>query len=624
MKNLNRLLALFLVPIVILTGCSVDASELYDIASAGLEGAVSDSGETKNTGYSPVTPSAIKHDYKWWQKTHAYEIYVASFQDSNGDGTGDINGIRQRLKYLKELGVGAVWLTPVYASPMVDNGYDVSDYYAINPLFGTMEEMDALIDEAARYDIKIVMDLVYNHTSDQNKWFIESAKSRDNEYSDWYIWRDAKPDGSEPNNWRSIFGGSAWTWCEARGQYYLHTFAPQQPDLNWENPEVRQALYDIANFWADKGAGGFRMDAIPYIKKPADFSDGPVDDVDGLSSIHDATANTDGILDYLKEFKESVTVGRDIFTVGEANGVAASDLKYWVGDNGVFDMLFEFSHINLEFDGAEVWCKAKDWKLADLKKALTDSQEATANNGWYPIFFENHDKPRSIDHYFPEDADPVLAGRAMGTILLTLRGTPFIYQGEAIGLKNVKWDSIDDFNDINTKSQYELALENGYSPEEALDIVSRYSRDNARTPVQWTTEANAGFTTGTPWLPVHEDYVSQNAMVEESDDASVLSWYKALVNYKEENPVLIYGDYSEVFHDSEQIYAFIREDEYEKQLIAVNFTGEEAKFDMASEGLKAADRPDNIISSYQDIPGMDESVIGVLRPYEAVVIMCEK
>ena len=342
---------------------------------------------------------------KWWQKTAAFELYPKSFLDTTGSGTGDLKGIIRKLDYLASLGIGIVWITPVFRSPMVDNGYDVADYYSIDPSYGTMEDMDELFAEAKKRNIRIVLDLVYNHTSEQNAWFIESRRDRTNPKADWYIWRDAKEDGSAPTNWRGIFGGSAWTWCEERKQYYLHTFAEQQPDLNWANPEVRQELYRIANFWIDKGAGGFRVDAISYVRKPDVFKDGEPDGEDGMVSVHDMTANTPGILEYLYEFRQNVSEGKDIFTVSEANGVKANELKYWVGEHGAFDMLFEFSHVNLEFKGVETWCKPDPWKLADLKKALRDSQEATKDNGWYPIFFENHDKPRSISHYFPEDAE---------------------------------------------------------------------------------------------------------------------------------------------------------------------------------------------------------------------------
>ena len=564
---------------------------------------------------------------KWWQQTNVYEIYVNSFQDSDGNGYGDLNGIRSRLDYLKDLGVGAIWLTPVYASPMVDNGYDVEDYYKINPRYGTMEDMENLIREAKEKGIRIVMDLVYNHTSDQCQWFLESSKSKTNEYSDWYIWRDPGPDGKEPNNWRSIFGGSAWTWCEARGQYYLHTFAVQQPDLNWENPEVRKALYDIANFWIDKGAGGFRMDAITYIKKPEDFTDGPEDGIDGMAGIHNMTANTEGILDYLNEFKEKVCKGRDIFTVAEANGVGPDQLNKWVGKDGAFDMLFEFSHTNLAQKGSEAWYDAGGWPLTDLKKALSDSQAATAHNGWYPVFFENHDRPRSINHYFPEDADPVLAGKAMAAILMTLRGTPFIYQGEELGMTNVDWSSINDYNDINTKNQYQMALDAGYSDQGAMEYVHQFSRDNARTPMQWDDSSQAGFTNGKPWLKVHKDYQKVNARAQKRDPKSILSMYKRLASLRQRLPVLLSGSYEEVLADSEEIYAYIRENEEDKLLIMVNFTGNNVSFDPAGAGIKADEKVDCILSSYDRADEKEEGKKksykpGDLRPYEAVILRC--
>ena len=549
---------------------------------------------------------------KWWQKTNVYEIYINSFQDSDGDGYGDINGIRQRLDYLADLGVGAIWLTPVYASPMVDGGYDVSDYYAINPRYGTMEDMDALIREAKKKNIRVVMDLVFNHTSDQCQWFQESAKSKDNPYSDWYIWRDAKPGGGEPNNWRSIFGGSAWTWNEQRKQYYLHTFASAQPDLNWENPEVRKALFKVANYWVDKGVGGFRMDAIPYIKKPAGLPDGTPDDSEGRASIHAMTANTDGILDFLNEFKQQVTQGKDVFTVGEANGVKPEDLPQWVGDNGVLDMVFMFNHLV----DTEVWSKSKKKTLSDLKKALTDSQSATAVNGWYPIFFENHDLPRSINAYFPEGADPVLAGKAMGTVLLALRGTPFIYQGEELGMTNVKWDSIDQYNDFNSHSQYDMAIKAGYSEKEALDFVHDFSRDNARTPMQWDASKNAGFTTGKPWLPLGDDVRTVNAEAEAKDPQSVLNWYKKLITFRRDNAVMIDGSYREVLSDSPSIYAFVRQDQSDKMTVLVNFTENDAAYDPKAAGLINDGKDKILLDNYEDGSGK----IGVLRPYEAMII----
>ena len=470
---------------------------------------------------------------KWWQNTIVYQVYPKTFRDASGNK--GLRAITNTLDYLKDLGVGAIWITPFYPSPMVDNGYDISDYTGIDEQYGSMKDFEELISEANKRGIKIVMDLVFNHSSDQHKWFLESKQSRDNPKADWYIWRD------KPTNWRSIFGGSVWTWNEDRQQYYLHTFAKEQPDLNWENPEVRQALYDAANYWLDKGVGGFRIDAITYIKKPAEFLYGTPDGQDGLINVHTMTANTPGILDFLHEFKRKVFDGHDIFTVGEANGVKAEELPQWVGRNGVFDMLFEFSHTTLAYSESEFWCYPREWKLTELKGALRNSQEATKINGWYPVYFENHDRPRSINYYMPEGADKIKAAQALATILLTMRGTPFIYQGEEVGMCNADWKNIDEINDIQSHGQYDFALSEGFTPEQALKFVSFFTRDNARTPIKW------------------------------NNSDAVLSWYKTLAKFRLENPELITGDYNEILRDSEEIFAYTRGN----ITVAVNFSVKE-------------------------------------------------
>ena len=506
----------------------------------------------------------------WWQNTAVYQIYPKSFNDTRGKGTGDIRGITEKLDYLKSLGAGALWLTPVYPSPMVDNGYDISDYCGIHPDFGTLADMEELIAEAKKRDMRIVMDLVYNHSSDRHPWFLESKKSRTNAKSDWYIWRAPKADGSAPTNWRGIFGGSAWTYCEERGQYYLHTFAEAQPDLNWENPEVREALFAAANFWLRKGVGGFRIDAITYIKKPAVFTDGEPDAPDGMASIHEMTANTPGILDFLHEFRARVFDGHDIFTVGEANGVSPEELPLWVGENGVFSMLFEFSHVLVPYEGGECWSKM-------------------------------------LDYFFPKGADKKLAAKALAAVLFTLRGTPFIYEGEELGMTNVAWDSIDAYDDISSHGQYALALEDGFSKEEALGFVHFNSRDNARTPMQWTKEKHAGFTTGTPWLPVNENYREINAAAEEEDKDSVLHFYRHLVRLRETMPALLDGVYEELLADDEQIYAFSRTEGSSRIKTAVNFS-------LASAPLPAGFlRGRRLAGNYDDAPK------DALRPLEAVI-----
>lgn len=535
-------------------------------------------------------------DFEWWKKTVCYEIYPSSFQDSNGDGIGDIPGITSRLDYLASLGVGCIWVTPVYASPMKDNGYDVADFYKINPLYGTMEDMENLIAEADKRNIKIVMDLVFNHVSEESAWFQESKKSKDNPKSDWFIWRD------KPNNWRGIFGGSAWKWCEERKQYYLHTFGDFQPDLNWENPEVRNALYDIANFWIQKGVGGFRMDAVVYIKKPADFADGKPDASDGMVLIHEMTANRDGILDYLHEFKKKVLDGKNVFTVGEANGIRPEELKHWVGSEGVFDMLFEFNHLQ----GGDIWYNPNLLSTLDLKKAIFQSEKATATNGWYPVFFENHDKPRSVNAYFPDSADKALASKALMTLLLTLRGTPFVYEGEEIGMSNVEWDSIDAYNELNSRSQYEMALQEGFSHEQAIGFVKALSRDNARTPMQWNSEFNAGFTTGKPWLPLNENFVQLNVATQEKDSNSPLAYFRKLVRLRKENPVLLQGTFTPILAEDPQIFAFRRSLDGKTVTVLVNLSEKDARYALSLlSGQK-------LLLSNEEAP-----TLGVLRPFEA-------
>ena len=548
------------------------------------------------------------NELAWWQKTIAYEVYPKSFLDTAGQGTGTIAGIAQKLDYLQQLGVGAIWITPCYKSPMVDNGYDVQDYYAIDPSFGTMDDMDELIARGREHGVRVVMDLVFNHTSDQCAWFQASKESRDNEYADWYVWRDAKPDGSAPTNWRSIFGGSAWEWCEERGQYYLHTFAKQQPDLNWECADVRKALFDIANYWADKGVGGFRIDAITYIKKPPVFEDGPADGEDGLYPVHNATANQPGILEYLHEFKAAVRDGRDIFMVGEANGVAADELDQWVGTDGVFDMLFEFSHTHVPMGEAEIWCRPVTWELADLKRALVASQRATATNGWYPAFFENHDQPRSTVNFFRCDGPLASKAKVLGAVLLTTRGTPFLYQGEELGFGNAAWKSIDEFDDVQTRAQYDFAKNEGLSDAEALAACVRFSRDNARTPLQWDASEHAGFSTAKPWLPVHDDFATCNVAAQEADPSSPLAWYRKLAALRAARPELVAGDWHELLSGDKNIFAFERTLDGARTVTLANFCDEDVTYDASLvAGL-------SVLAASQD-----NATAGVLRPLEAVI-----
>ena len=577
------------------------------VTAASLSGC--DMSPDPNAWKNEPTAEAAKNAMEWWQKTVVYEAYPKSFLDTKGAGTGTIAGITAKLDYLESLGVGAIWLTPVFRSPMKDNGYDVADYYDIDPSFGTMEDMDELIARAREHGIRIVMDLVMNHTSDENAWFEESAASRDNDKADWYIWRDAAEDGGAPTNWRGIFGGSSWTWCESRQQYYLHTFADFQPDLNWECEAMREELYRMARFWLDKGVGGFRIDAVTYIKKP-DFEDGEADGADGMAAVHGMTANTEGILDFLGEFKREVMEGTDAFTVGEANGVPAEELSQWVGERGVFDMIFEFSHILVPLGGSEVWCEPADWKLSELKAALTSSQANTADEGWYPIYFENHDQPRSVNQLLPDATDKAAGAKMLGCVLMTLRGTPFVYEGQELGYENVAWDSIDEYDDVSSHNQHAIALARGCSEEEALACVHAHSRDNARTPMQWDASENAGFTSGTPWLPVHDDYRTCNVSAQSEDDASVLAWYRRLAELRRDFPVFVAGDYTELLPQSEEVYAFSRSFRDERAVVLANFTERDVSYDGALvEGLACA------LSTH------GESSPGTLRPLEAAVYL---
>jgi alpha-glucosidase len=546
---------------------------------------------------------------KWWQRTLVYQIYPKSFLDTTGSGTGDLKGITAKLDYLQSLGAGALWLTPVYPSPMVDNGYDIADYCAIDPAYGTMADMEELIAEARKRGIRIVMDLVYNHSSDQHPWFLASRRDKQDPKRGWYIWRDPRADGSAPTNWRSIFGGPAWTLDDKTGQYYLHTFAAGQPDLNWENPEVRKALFASANFWLDKGIGGFRIDAITYIKKPA-LVDGVPDAADGLAGIHGITANTPGILDFLHEFRREVFEGHDIFTVGEANGVAADELPDWVGADGVFDMLFEFSHVNLGLAaGQEVWCHPCRWQLQELKKALFDSQAATARQGWCPIFLENHDQRRAVDHFFPKPIkDKARGAKLLGMLLFTLRGTPFVYEGQELGFANMELGSIEAYDDISSQGQYDLALAEGKTPAEALHYVQYFSRDNARTPMQWDAGPQAGFTSGEPWLPVHPDYRQQNAAAEQADVRSVLHWFRWMARLRAESRVLLAGMTYPCLVDDAKVMAFDRALDGEVLRIVLNFTEETAE---VPRGFLMGSR---LAGNYEGMPGER------LRPLEALLL----
>lgn len=510
---------------------------------------------------------------KWWHDKVAYQIYPKSFLDSNGDGIGDLRGIISKLDYLKELGVDIIWLSPIYKSPFVDQGYDIANYYAIAEEFGTMEEFDELLAEAKKRDMYIIMDLVINHCSDKHEWFQKALADPDGEYADYFYFRKGK-NGNPPSNYRSYFGGSCWEPVPGTDKYYFHMFAKEQPDLNWENPKLRQALYDMINWWLDKGLAGFRIDAIINIKKDLTFSDLEPDGADGLASCWKMVERVSGVDELLEELKENTFQKYDAFTVGEVFNMKKGDLVKFIGENGHFSTMFDFGAHLITEHGEHGWYDAPALDFKTWREVIFRSQLEAQECGFEANIIENHDEPRGASRYLPEYAQTPDGIKMLGTVSLLLRGIPFIYQGQEIGMKNAIWDSVDAFNDINTKDQYHIAREAGLSDAEALAVCNRLSRDNARTPMQWTTDANAGFTTGTPWLPVNTNYRTINVAAEETDAGSVLNYYRRLTAVRkspEYREVFTYGEFVPAYEDSDTVMAYYRVDEKQRVLVAANF-----------------------------------------------------
>ena len=535
---------------------------------------------------------------QWWHSSVVYQIYPRSFKDSNGDGIGDINGIREKLDYLKELGIDVIWLSPVYKSPNDDNGYDISDYCDIMDEFGTMEDMDNLLKEANERGIKILMDLVVNHTSDEHKWFIEAKKSKDNEYRDYYIWRD-KVEGHEPNELGSCFSGSAWQYDETTGQYYLHLFSKKQPDLNWENEKVRNEVYKMMNFWVDKGIGGFRMDVIDLIGKVPDEM---------------ITGNGPKLHEYLQEMNKAALEGKDLLTVGETWG-ATPDIAKLYSNPGrkELSMVFQFEHIGLDqIEGKEKW-DVKSLELLDLKKVLSKWQTELEGQGWNSLFWNNHDLPRIVSRWGNDKEYRIESAKMLATLLHGMKGTPYIYQGEELGMTNVRFDDINDYNDIESLNMYKDRLSKGYSHNEIMESIYAKGRDNARTPMQWDDSENAGFTTGTPWLAVNKNYDKINAKQCLQDENSIFNHYKKLIDIRKNNDTIIYGDYKLLCEDDENIFAYVRELNGDKILVVCNFYDKdvEFKFDGDFNYSKL------LLSNYNDSSKMIEKL--KLRPYEAVM-----
>ena len=535
---------------------------------------------------------------QWWHSSVVYQIYPRSFKDSNGDGIGDINGIREKLDYLKELGIDVIWLSPVYKSPNDDNGYDISDYYDIMDEFGTMEDMDNLLKEANERGIKILMDLVVNHTSDEHKWFIEAKKSKDNEYRDYYIWRDSV-DGNEPNDLGSTFSGSAWQYDETTGQYYLHLFSKKQPDLNWENGKVRNEVYKMMNFWVDKGIGGFRMDVIDLIGKVPDEM---------------ITGNGPKLHEYLQEMNKAALEGKDLLTVGETWGATPDVAKLYSNpERKELSMVFQFEHIGLDqIEGKEKW-DVKSLELLDFKKVLSKWQTELEGQGWNSLFWNNHDLPRIVSRWGNDKEYRIESAKMLATLLHGMKGTPYIYQGEELGMTNVRFDDINDYNDIESLNMYKDRLSKGYSHNEIMESIYAKGRDNARTPMQWDDSENAGFTTGTPWLAVNKNYDKINAKQCLQDENSIFNHYKKLIDIRKNNDTIIYGDYKLLCEDDENIFAYVRELNGDKILVVCNFYDKDVEFKFEGDFNYSK----VLLSNYNDSSKMIEKL--KLRPYEAVM-----
>ncbi|AIQ34441.1 glucan 1,6-alpha-glucosidase [Paenibacillus sp. FSL R5-0345] len=506
---------------------------------------------------------------RWWQTAVIYQIYPRSFQDTNGDGIGDLRGIINRLDYLKQLGITAIWLSPVYKSPNDDNGYDISDYQDIMTEFGTMEDMDDLIERAKLHNIRIIMDLVVNHTSDEHPWFVEASKGKDNPYRDYYIWRDPV-DGGVPNSLRSTFSGSAWEFDEASGQYYLHLFSRRQPDLNWENSKVRQEVWDMMNFWLDKGVGGFRMDVIDLVGKIPD---------------QEITGNGPKLHEYLQEMNRETFGKHDVLTVGETWGATPEVAKLYSNpDRNELSMVFQFEHIGLDQqDWGEKW-DLKPLAVSELKRVLAKWQTELGNEGWNSLFWNNHDLPRIVSRWGDDNQYRVESAKMFAILLHLMKGTPYIYQGEELGMTNYPIQNISEAQDIETINMYHERIAQGYSKEDIINSINVKGRDNGRTPIQWDCSPNGGFTTGVPWLHVNPNYTEINMEANLKNPDSVFHCYRKLIELRKNNPIVVWGDFELVAGVPDQVFMYLRRYEEQTWLIAANFSGEITKLELPELG----------------------------------------
>ncbi|WP_461206645.1 glycoside hydrolase family 13 protein [Clostridium sp. DL1XJH146] len=549
---------------------------------------------------------------QWWKEGVVYQIYPRSFKDSNGDGIGDIKGVIEKVDYLKELGVDIVWLNPVYNSPNDDNGYDISDYRSILTEFGNIDDWKVLISKLHDLGIRLIMDLVVNHTSDEHPWFVESKKSKDNLYRDYYIWQK-ELNGKEPNNWESIFSGSAWKYDEGTDEYFLHLFSKKQPDLNWENETVRNEVYEIMKWWLDKGIDGFRMDVINFISKVPGLPSVQTDK-EGYVSGGKYYINGPRVHEFLREMNREVLCKYDVMTVGETPGVTPEDGLLFTGeDRCELSMIFQFEHMGIDNEG-EKW-NIKPWKLTDLKRIFSKWQVNFHNKGWNSLFLNNHDQPRMVSRFGNDKEYRVESAKLLATMLHTLHGTPYIYQGEEIGMTNVKFHSINDYKDVEILNYYEEWKKAGKTLQELLPKIHYMGRDNARTPMHWDDSENAGFTTGTPWIKMNPNYKEINVGKALEDKNSVFYYYKELIKLRKENPVIIYGDYKLLYEEDEKIYSYIRSYEGTRLLVILNFSKEEEEYTIPEQ--IDSSKVEVLIANYEVEASLSNKIN--LKPYEARV-----
>lgn len=545
----------------------------------------------------------------WWKEAVAYQVYPRSFNDSNGDGIGDLPGLIEKLDYLENLGIDVIWLSPMYPSPNDDNGYDISDYKGIMSEFGTMNDFDQLLSSIHQRGMKLILDLVVNHTSDEHPWFIESKSSKTNAKRDWYIWADPKPDGSEPNNWESIFNGSTWEFDESTKQYYFHLYSKKQPDLNWENPDVRQAVFEMMNWWFEKGIDGFRVDAITHIKKNFEAGDLPVPDGKKFAPAFDVDMNQPGIQEWLQEMKDKSLSRYDIMTVGEANGVTPNDAEEWVGEeNGKFNMIFQFEHLGLWSTGDT------KFDVKSYKQVLNRWQKQLENVGWNALFIENHDQPRRVSTWGDDKNYWYESATSHATAYFLQQGTPFIYQGQEIGMTNYPFESIESFNDVAVKTEYQIVKKEGGDVNQLLDKYKMENRDNARTPMQWNNSINAGFTTGKPWFHVNPNYTEINVKQQLNDKFSILSYYKALIQLKKSDLIYIYGKFNMVDAENKQVFAYTRTFKNNTVLIVANLTNEVSELNLPFElDISSVDIK---LHNYH----LNDINLDHIKPYESFVV----